>query len=374
MSESVADQGLVFFSGGTAMNPIARQLKQYTSLHHIQAQYFLTPFDSGGSSAELRRHFAVPALGDLRSRLLALSNPNSSIHTDRVHLLEQRLHGERSTLKTILQQRTDALQKLPGDDPNWSWLCMHMQALLLQLPDDFDLFGASLGNLMMCAGLVLGQESLQQISQRFALAVDAQGRADCIVSDNLHLAARLADGRNIIGQHRLTGKNHAPINLRITDSWLSTDAAYSRPATCQISVHTANIIRNASLIVYCPGSFHSSLMAQFLPRGVGTAIAQSSALKLYMPNLGHDPELYDCSPEQALNMLIQRLQADLAHAVRPEMLVNTLLLQRGGESHYKDFKTMRLIAAELRSASTGHHDPVASVEQLRKLIAAPPLI
>ncbi len=67
--ESNPDAGpkLLFFSGGTALNGLSQVLKRYThnSIHLV------TPFDSGGSSAVLREAFDMPAVGDLRSRMMA---------------------------------------------------------------------------------------------------------------------------------------------------------------------------------------------------------------------------------------------------------------------------------------------------------------
>ena len=59
---------LTILSGGTAFNDTARVLKHLT--HH--SAHLLTPFDSGGSSAILRTSFDMPAVGDLRSRIMAL--------------------------------------------------------------------------------------------------------------------------------------------------------------------------------------------------------------------------------------------------------------------------------------------------------------
>lgn len=55
---------ILFFSGGTALRELSRTLKCYThnSIH------LLTPFDSGGSSAEIRRAFHVSSVGDFRNR------------------------------------------------------------------------------------------------------------------------------------------------------------------------------------------------------------------------------------------------------------------------------------------------------------------
>ena len=61
---------LVFFTGGTALRDLSRQLTSYTH----NSVHLITPFDSGGSSAALRRAFAMPAVGDIRNRLLALAD------------------------------------------------------------------------------------------------------------------------------------------------------------------------------------------------------------------------------------------------------------------------------------------------------------
>ena len=61
---------ILFFSGGSALRQMSRVLKSYThnSIHLV------TPFDSGGSSAKLRQAFDMPAIGDLRSRLMTLAD------------------------------------------------------------------------------------------------------------------------------------------------------------------------------------------------------------------------------------------------------------------------------------------------------------
>ena len=61
---------LVFFTGGTALREVSRSL---TRLTH-NSVHLVTPFDSGGSTASLRRAFAMPAVGDIRNRLAALAD------------------------------------------------------------------------------------------------------------------------------------------------------------------------------------------------------------------------------------------------------------------------------------------------------------
>lgn len=57
----------ILFSGGTATKDLSETLTKYThnSIHLI------TPFDSGGRSAELRRAFDMLSIGDIQNRLMA---------------------------------------------------------------------------------------------------------------------------------------------------------------------------------------------------------------------------------------------------------------------------------------------------------------
>ena len=59
---------ILFFSGGTALAPVAAELSRHTR----NAVHVITTFDSGGSSAELRRAFDMPAVGDIRARKMCI--------------------------------------------------------------------------------------------------------------------------------------------------------------------------------------------------------------------------------------------------------------------------------------------------------------
>ncbi|MFW6178435.1 MAG: 2-phospho-L-lactate transferase CofD family protein, partial [Desulfohalobiaceae bacterium] len=61
---------ILFFSGGNALKGLSQALIRYTH----NSVHIITPFDSGGSSAELRKAFNMPAVGDIRNRLMALAD------------------------------------------------------------------------------------------------------------------------------------------------------------------------------------------------------------------------------------------------------------------------------------------------------------
>ena len=74
---------ILFFSGGTALAPVAAELSRHTR----NAVHVITTFDSGGSSAELRRAFDMPAVGDIRARIMALADRSLEGNPEIVELL-----------------------------------------------------------------------------------------------------------------------------------------------------------------------------------------------------------------------------------------------------------------------------------------------
>ena len=106
---------LLFFSGGSALQGLCAELKHVThnSIH------LLNPFDSGGSSAHLRTAFDMPAVGDLRNRLMGLADLDQTGVSETYQLLHYRLSctDEASVLleelRRIIQARHPLTQGIP---------------------------------------------------------------------------------------------------------------------------------------------------------------------------------------------------------------------------------------------------------------------
>jgi hypothetical protein len=86
------------------------------------------------------------------------------------------------------------------------------------------------------------------------------------------------------------------------------------------------LIHQAELICYPPGSFYTSLIANLLPTGVGSAIAGTGCPKVYIPSLGHDPEQIGMTLEDSVRTLLQYLHADNADDCPAGKLLNFLLV------------------------------------------------
>ena len=300
---------ILFFSGGSALAGISRELKRYThnSIHLV------TPFDSGGSSAMLRKAFGMPSIGDLRSRLIALADENVTGNPEVYRLFTHRLvpGDNREDPLTRLDLMIRGKEPLVAAVPNPMRRLIRNQLGYFReaMPDDFDLRGASTGNLILAGGYLNNHKHLDPIIFLFSKLVNVLGTVRAVVNNDLHLAARLEDGSCITGQHRLTGKETAPLKSPIRKLLLSGQLDEFVPATAEIRKKNRRLIEGAELICYPPGSFYTSLVANLLPERVSTSIASADCPKIYIPNLGHDPEQIGMSVESSALTLLDYLNA-----------------------------------------------------------------
>jgi CofD-related protein of GAK system len=333
---------ILFFSGGSALNEVSRWLKNYThnSIHLV------TPFDSGGSSAKLRQAFDMPSIGDLRSRLVSLADETVTGHPEVYDLLTYRFShkAEKSDLSGQLESMIRGRHPLMERVPNPIRRIIRNQLGYFHdaMPAKFDLRGASIGNLILSGGYLNNHEHLDPIIFLFEKLLGVQGDVRAVVNDNLHLSAELEDGCRIVGQHLLTGKEVLPIQSPVKHLTLSRRLDKYVPVMSQLRKKNHKLIQQAELIIYPPGSFYSSLVANLLPQGVGASIAENPCPKVYVPNLGTDPEQLGMSLNDAVRRLMHYLQNDVPGNGARERLLNIVLLD-SKNGHYPSKLSDRLI-------------------------------
>ena len=185
----------------------------------------VTVTDDGGSSGRLREDFKMLPPGDVRNCMVALSEDE--------HLLAR-----------LFQYRFE----------------------------HGDLEGHSFGNLFLAA--------LSHVTGDFAQAVQTssqilatRGRIYPATTSDVTLAARMEDGSVVRGETNITASQ-----LRIEELMLSPSGADPLPETLEA-------IANADLITLGPGSLYTSLITNFLVRGIPEAIAASKATRVWICNL-----------------------------------------------------------------------------------------
>lgn len=333
---------VLFFSGGTALAGLSRTLKNYT----FNSTHLVTPFDSGGSSAELRRAFQMPAIGDLRARLMSLADESVLGHPEIIRLFSYRLPSRlgQTELREQLMELAEGKSPLMAEisNPMRKVICNHLGYFRSAMPEDFDLRGASIGNLILTGGYLNHHEDMDPILFLFSKLVGVQGTVRAVVNHPLHLGVTLEDGREIINQHAFTGKKTAPIDSPISELFLSRSQTQRDDFTPKLGKRNRKLIAAADLICYPPGSFYSSLLANLLPEGVGKAIAGNDNPKIFVPNPADDAEQFGMTFPDLIDRLIRTLRNDCGPDVPINRLLNYVLVDRKNGKYPSDLSRKAL--------------------------------
>jgi CofD-related protein of GAK system len=361
----------LFFSGGSALNGVAQSLKRYThnSIHLV------TPFDSGGSSQGLRLAFNMPAIGDLRSRLMALADETVLGHPDVFRLFTHRFSktAAQADLAGELESMIAGAHVLVAaiEQPMRTLIQNQLGMFDGARPDSFDLRGASIGNLILAGGYLNQNQQLEPIIFLVAKLVGVQGTVRAVADDNLHLGAELENGEVIIGQHLLTGKEHPPLSSPIKSLFLNRGLSGKVEAEAVFPDRNRSLIQSADIICYAPGSFYTSLIANLLPTGVGKAIASRTVPKVYVPGTGQDPETGTMIVTDKVMTLLAYLRRDAGRDCPVDRLLNFVIVDQAvSESETEGLRDLGLSVVRLplvSKASAPYYDPVPLCETLVSL-------
>ncbi|MBO4334490.1 MAG: GAK system CofD-like protein [Desulfovibrio sp.] len=365
----------LFFTGGSALRELSRCLAR-SNPHSI---HIVTTFDSGGSTAEIRRCFAIPAMGDLRNRLLALADP-AQVSPQILDFFQMRLPSQAEPGQLLVQLRTMASPDHPfwaGTDPHSvSWLCSALQAIVQRLPGHFDLRGASVGNLLLTSIYLEHGRDFEPTLDSLSRFLHVRGHVLPVVDKSLHLGCELADGSFVLGQHnfkKLTTRVRRiflTVHERLAPSHAARDVCHPPAAS-----GTCAWIGRADAICYPMGSFYSSVLVNLLVRGIGSAIAGRHCPKIFIPNLGWDPELGDTSLLTQIGILLETLRCDAPFA-RTSDLLHYVLCDPHGDYQGRIEPNARERLAEMGislrfeplSKNGDLHDPELTIEALERCL------
>ena len=216
---------VAMIGGGTGLAVLSRGLKTYP----VDISAIVSVADDGGSTGIIRDQIDMPAPGDIRNVMSALSEVENQLD----HLFSYRFKKD-------------------------------------------EISGYSLGNLMLAA--------MYDISGDFATAVSELSKilnvkGAVIPSTNVSpkLAARMYDDSIIIGESYIP-----KIKKEIREMYLIPTNIDATPAA-------AEAIMDADIIVLGPGSLYTSIIPNLLPKGISEAIAASNGIKVYVSNLLEQP-------------------------------------------------------------------------------------
>jgi uncharacterized cofD-like protein len=228
---------VVTMGGGTGLSTLLHGLKRYVAsgvegpvrgglpgIADLSA--IVTVSDDGGSSGRLRKELNVPAPGDVRNCIVALSE-------------------DETLLSRLFQYRFPAGEGLGGHN---------------------------FGNLFLSAMTAITGDFSQAVKHSSAILA-TRGHIYPATTSNAQLYAIMDDGSIVRGETNITASQRRIVELRMA------------PANAKPLPLALDAIESADLITIGPGSLFTSLVPNLLVRGVSRAIANSRAVKVFVCNL-----------------------------------------------------------------------------------------
>lgn len=216
---------VVVLGGGTGLSTLLRGLKQFP----VDITAIVAVSDDGRSTGKLRQEFNVPAVGDIRQVIIALSETEP--------LFEKLLNYRFKT--------------------------------------NSDLNGHALGNLLL-TGLINVSGNLSNSIESLGKILNLKGKVLPLTEDNVILMSKMEDDSIIEGEHNITEskKNIKEIFYKEKPKVLD-DVIYE--------------IEHADLIIFSMGSLYTSLLPNLICDEVKEAIDNSKADIMYVCNIMTQP-------------------------------------------------------------------------------------
>ncbi|GBG31257.1 Subtilisin-like protease SBT4.13 [Hondaea fermentalgiana] len=313
---------LVVFSGGTAFNSTASVLKRRTT----SVAYVLPVSDDGGSTKVIVDVLGGPAVGDIRSRCLRLSNDRT-----REGLAVRNLLGYRLDADDEEFARAEWLRIVEGSHALWinvgdpykhtirAFLVhFHTQVLSSGAASKFTYANGSIGNFFF-AGARTFFQSIEAAIFMYHRVSGVPPRSEVlpvIVSERrISLAAELASGVVLRGQNTISHPTATKPRAQHESGHASSSTVVSKEDTIPLAspikrvfylssdgdhevVPAANpaVIRElaaARAIVFGMGSLYTSIVPCLVLPGVGEAVRDAQVPKLLLLNGTPDRESGD---------------------------------------------------------------------------------
>ena len=216
---------VVLIGGGTGLSVLARGLREYP----IDITAIVTVADDGGSTGKIRSEMDIPAPGDIRNVIAALSDAEPVI-------------------EELFQYRFKENQ----------------------------IEGHSLGNLLLAA-LTNIKNDFGHAVKELSKILNIKGKVIPSTNTNVMLNAVLEDGEIVRGESQIPKKNK-----RI-------DRVFLEPENVEPMEEAIDALEDADLIVLGPGSLYTSVISNLCVKGMSEAILRSKAPKLYISNVMTQP-------------------------------------------------------------------------------------
>ena len=210
---------------GTGLSTLLRGLKQFP----VDITAVVSVSDDGRSTGKLRKEFNIPAVGDIRQVIIALSETEP----------------------------------------------LFQNLLNYRFKTNSDLSGHALGNLLL-TGLINVAGNMSDGIESLSKVLNLKGKVLPLTEDNVVLMAEMIDGSIVEGEHNITEKNQ-----KIKKIFYKETPKVLDEVICEI--------KRADLILLSMGSLFTSLLPNLICDEVKNAIDSSKGDVMYVCNMMTQP-------------------------------------------------------------------------------------
>ncbi len=216
---------VVTLGGGTGMSSLLKGIKRFP----LEISSIVSVSDDGKSTGRLREEFGIPAVGDVRKVLVALSEVEPLV-------------------EDLFDYRFSSGEGLSGH---------------------------TTGNLLLtaaaniCGNMSDGIEALSKI-------LSLKGKVIPLTEDNVHLIAKMKDKTIIEGEHNITAAKKEISKIYYKENPIVNEKALQA-------------IREANVIVLSMGSLFTSVIPNLICKGITDEIDKSKAPVMYVCNMMTQP-------------------------------------------------------------------------------------
>jgi 2-phospho-L-lactate transferase/gluconeogenesis factor (CofD/UPF0052 family) len=319
--------GVVVFSGGRGSGTLVRQL---VSRRGVSLTLAINGYDDGASTGQVRR-FLGDSLGpsDFRKNASRLARELQTAPAELIDAIDHRLPAT-ITIDAAFDRLTELVQANPALAPAVAAFTAEYRRR-----GGFTFGDCSLGNIVFAGIYLEARRDFNRAVDNYCALLGLKPGLIENVTDggNAHLVALDTDGRLLRAEAAIVdGRRQNTIDrLFLVDRVLSDSEAQEierlpregavaaleqwRPAL-RMNPRLAQKIAAADVIIYAPGTQHSSLFPSYVTPGLGDAIGSNlRAIKLLLTNIQTDAEITGSTAvdlvDRALHYLAQGTTASL---------------------------------------------------------------
>ena len=318
---------IVQFSGGRGTRSLTEAFLAQGNCKFVS---IVNAYDDGKSSGQIRRFFKMLGPSDIRKTqqsMLSRDHPDFDLHNslfdyrfrdksdhdDVVLQISRFVEGSADGIGDIVVSRADLAEALRIFGKAFLEGVRHAE---IELGESFDFSDCSLINCFYAGAFLVFQRDLALTTNFFDKLFEIRGTVVTTNIENKKLVAIRESGEVLYSEAEIVElrSNVRIKSLFIVDDYPSPNVvepmtaeerlAYLQSLRTSVTADSAVLreIAGADILIYGPGTQHSSLYPSYLALGVADAIAQNRhAIKIFVCNIGEDYEIPEYTASELVN-------------------------------------------------------------------------